>query len=95
MATRVIRVRLSRLEQDFSLRSLLLASDLGTAQFARALGVARETVSRMCGGKRPSPRHLLLAALTVCQAAGCAIIYEDPARELSAVTNPPEEIAPT
>jgi transcriptional regulator with XRE-family HTH domain len=86
-----LKVRLSSIDTDYTLRSLLVMSGLGTSEFARVVGVSRETISRMCCKKVETPRYLMLAALSVCNAAGIGIVYMEPARELAMAAKTREE----
>ena len=59
----VLKLDMRNIETAYSLRALIAASGLRQSDFAKVLGVSRDTISRMYCGRMKTPKSMLLACV--------------------------------
>lgn len=79
---KAVRVNLGNISRE-TLAQMVEVSGMPVSEFAQALGVTRESVSRYLSGKLVAPRPILLASILIAQQCMVPIIFENPLTSLT------------
>jgi transcriptional regulator with XRE-family HTH domain len=84
-----LEVEIGNMDRRWFLRAILDRSGLTQTQLAACLEISREHLNHLVCGRRPIPRHISLAVLSIARVSGVDVRFRYPFQQLAVITKKP------